>query len=228
MSAIACSQQLQCTAGLSLAKMVLMESGPQKAYMRTPLPLGMLIGNIGCWGLVFDAPPTTPWESRVFVLVFLAVVTLVLWSYREFYFEDRVVARYLPYYSREVCWKEVHGFSFHPILRLRTPQRVLSLPGTSPLLQTFIQDRLCAIPSQPEDFRRSSRGALQLRYSSFWGLMFLGSVAATAPFLDGWPLHKRWDSLGVVFLLCDLHLFTAAVVTFGNTALYYCNRAAER
>lgn len=196
--------------------------------MRTPLPLGMLMGNIGCWGLVFDAARSTPWESRAFVLTFLAVTTLVIWSYREFYFEDRVVVRYLPYYSREVRWKDVHGFSFHPILRLRSPQRVLSLRGTSPVLQTFIQNRLGAIPDQPEDFRHSSVAANQLRYSSFWGLIFLGSVAATAPFFDGWPLHRWWDSFGVALLLCDLHLFTAAVVTFGDTGLYYWNRAPER
>ena len=196
--------------------------------MRTSLPIGLLMGNIGCWGMVFDAPPATPWTSRIFVLVFLALVSLVLWSYREFYFEDRVVARYLPYCSRKVFWNEVNGISLHPILRLHTPQRILSLPGTSPLLQTFMQNRICASPEVPEQFARSSLGTSQLRYSSFWALMFLGSAAATIPFLDGWPLHKWWDSLGVALLLCDLHLLTAAAVTLGNTGLYYCSRAAQR
>lgn len=204
------------------------ESKPRKAYMRTSLPVGLLIGNMGCWGMVFDAPQTTPWASRIFVLVFLALVSLVLWSYREFYFEDRVVARYLPYCSRTVLWNEVNGFSLHPILRLHTPQRILSLPGTSPLLQTFMQDRLCSIPNLREDFNHGSLGASQLRYSSFWALMFLGSAAATVPFLYGWPLQKWWDSLGVALLLCDLQLFTAAAVIFGDTGLYYWSRAAER
>ena len=127
--------------------MVRKEREAQRPYMRTPISIGALIGNVGCWGLILDAPPSTPWPSRVFVLVFLALVTLFAWSYREIYFEDRVVARYLPYFSREVRWKDVYGFSLHPILRLRTPQLILSLPGTSPLLQTFIHNRLRAIPT---------------------------------------------------------------------------------
>ena len=193
--------------------------------MRTPLSVGFLFGNIGCWGLIVDVPPHTPWQSRVFVVAFLAVVTLFVWSYREFYFEDRVVARYVPYLSREVRWNDVCGFSLHPILRLRTPQHTLSLPGTSPLLQTFIQGRLNAVPNRPDDYSQTSLGGSQLRYASFWGLMFLASVAATVPFLDGWPLHKWWDSFGVALLLSDLHLLTAAVVVFGNTGLYYCKPA---
>ena len=208
--------------------MVRKEREAQRPYMRTPISIGALIGNVGCWGLILDAPPSTPWPSRVFVLVFLALVTLFAWSYREIYFEDRVVARYLPYFSREVRWKDVYGFSLHPILRLRTPQLILSLPGTSPLLQTFIHNRLRAIPDRPEGSRHGSLGALQLRYASFWGLMFLGSVAATVPFLYGWPLHKWWDSMGVALLFCDLHFFTAAVEILGNTGLYYWNRAPER
>ena len=200
-------------------------------YMGTPLSVGVLMGNIACWGIVLGnaPPPNTAVASKVFVFLFLGLATLLLWSYRESYFEDRVVVRYLPFVSRQVQWAEVRWFSLHPILRLRTAEQTVSLPGTSPLLQAFIQNRLRAVPNQPEDCRHSSLTVLQLRYSLFWGFMFLACVLATSLFLDGFPLHRWWDSIGTVLLLCDLHLLFAAVTILGNTGLYYWTvRADER
>jgi hypothetical protein len=112
--------------------------------------------------------------------------------------------------------------SLSPILKLHTIETTLWLPGTPPLLQSFLDTHLSKIghrtlvaPSSTTLFGR------QMRHSSVWGVLFVLSVAATAPFLAGGPLHKWWDTAGTVLLLCDLQLLVAATLAFGQTALSF-------
>ncbi len=196
---------------------------PEKPFMGVPLSVGLLLGNLGCWGLVLgNSPPSTPPSSKLIVLSFLAAASLLTWSYRESYYYDRVVVRYLPFLSREVRWKNVQTLSLSPILKLHTIETTVWLPGTPPFLQSFLDPHLSKIehrsfvaPSSTTLFGR------QLRHSSVWGVLFVLSVAATAPFLAGGPLHKWWDTAGTMLLLCDLQLLSAAAVAFGQTALTF-------
>lgn len=194
----------------------------EKPFMGVPLSVGLLMGNIGCWGLYLEnLPNSAPSPSKLVVFGFLAAASLFTWSYRESYYEDRVVVRYLPFVKREVRWTDVQRFSASPILKLFAVERTLSLPGTTPFLQSFLKAHL----HNTEDggfADQSPRGLLgmQLGHSSVWGAMFILSVVATAPFLAGGPLHRWWDSGGTILILCDFQLLVAVAVAFGQTALY--------
>jgi hypothetical protein len=204
-------------------------SALDKPFMGLPLSVALMLGNIGCWGLYLQSsPPNTPRLSKLVVFAFLAADSLLTWSYRESYYEDRVAVRYLPFVTREVRWKDVQSFSLSPILRLHTIETTLSLPGTPPFLQSFldahlrkIEHRGFVISSPTTLFRR------QMRHSSVWGVFFVLSVAATAPFLAGGLLHKWWDTVGTILLLCDLQLLVAAAAAFGQTAFSYSRSSAK-
>ena len=202
---------------------------PRKPFMGLPLSLGLLLGNLVCWVIYLEhLLRSTPSLSKLAVLGFLIAASVLTWGYRESYYHDRVVVRYLPFVSHEVYWEDIKSFSVAPILRLRTVKNTLWLPGTPPFLQSFLGEHLHQIDRRVL-FRMPPKTLLgrQLYYSAFWAGMFVLSIAATAPFLAGGPLHKWWESAGSILLLCDLQLLLAVLVSCGQTALCL-SRSASR
>lgn len=197
--------------------------------MGLPLSLGLLLGNIACWGMYLEYfLRSTPSRSKLIVLAFLTAATVLTWSYRESYYYNRVVVRYLPFVNREVYWQDIQSFSLTPILRFRTVENTIWLPGTPPFLQSFLDEHFRQIDRQ--GFVRMSATTLlgrQLRYSAVWAVMFVFSIVTTAPFLAGGPLHEWWESAGSILLLCDLQLLLVVLGAFGQTALCV-SRSATR
>jgi hypothetical protein len=201
---------------------------PRKPFMVLPLSLGLLWGNIACWG-IYLAPRSRPSLSNLIVLGFLIAASVLTWSYRESYYHDRVVVRYLPFVSREVYWEDIQSFSVTPILRFRTAQSALWLPATPPILQSFIDEHLRQLDRH--GFVKLPQTTLlggQLCYSAVWAVVFILSIAGTAPFLVGGPLHKWWESAGRILLLCDLQLLLAVLFILGQTAPYFSQSASRK
>ena len=194
--------------------------------MGSPVSLGLIVGNICCWGIFFgSAPRGVSSSSKLLVLIFLIIVSFAVLSYRESYYYNRVVVRYLPFLNREVYWVEIQSFSLTPILRFRTVQNTIWLPGTPPTLQSFLDEHLRQIDRRGFVSVPTALLDRQLRYSAVWGAMFVLSVAATALFVAGGPLHKWWDSAGIILLFCDLQLLFAVLDVLSQTAHLYFSKS---
>jgi hypothetical protein len=100
----------------------------------------------------------------------------------------------------------------------------LSLKARGPLFE-LLPRHLDVLPSHPN---RPSDPAMVVRRHVRWtilaGVGFVTTAGAVIPFMDGYPLHRYWNSVGKHLLLLCLGFFIIFVFEVGFTCLLWSRK----
>jgi hypothetical protein len=80
------------------------------------------------------------------------------------------------------------------------------------------ESRMDEVHKDVEEEARAERRFLRWKRGTLWlGIALIASVAADIPYLQGHPLHDKWDAVGKKIVVLSMFLFLAFVYSAATT-----------